>query len=89
MIEDPVWLRGILDDLKHKARNWPPDEFFDHVEKLVESSRRHIESHEDSEVRQSLLELYQGIIKYAFACQFQALSLKDPGSSITGISAAC
>jgi hypothetical protein len=89
MTEDPVWLKELLDDLRHKARNWPPDKFLEFVDKLVESSRNHIESNEDERVRESLLELYQGIIRYAFACQIQALSLKDPGYSHAGLSASC
>ena len=89
MLEDPVTLKEILDDLKHKASNWPPDKFLEHIDKLIEFSRSHIESSDDERVQESLLAIYQGIIKYAFACPIQALYHKDPGYSIVGLSASC
>ena len=89
MIEDPVKLKEILEDVENKAKSLSPNEFLEHVDKLVELSRNHIQSSGDERIRESLLKFYQGIISYAFACHIQALSIKDTGIERSGLSASC
>jgi hypothetical protein len=89
MIDDPIRLKEALDDLGHKARSLPPDKFLEHVDHIVEESRKHIEASKDERIRESLLEFYQVIIRYAFACQLQALSPKHSGIKCSGVSACC
>ena len=50
----------------------PPEEFFKVLDRIVETTRAHIESFEDEETRQCLLETYRGIVRYALDCQLKA-----------------
>ena len=89
MLENPMWLKEALEDLRRKATDWPPEKFLEHVDKMVENSRMHLESSEDEHIRSLLLALYQCIFRYAFACQVRALSNSDPCLTRSYMSASC
>ena len=72
-------LEELLNDINQKAHEWPPDKFFEHMNLMVENSRRHIQSQDNAEVRASLLAFYQEIIRYAFACKLESIQAHYPG----------
>lgn len=93
MVKEPAtpisWLKDVLEDLRQKASLLPPDKFYELLDGLVESSRNHIESSEDEQIRINLIELYKSIISYAMACQLRARSCRDPGYMQSSMSASC
>ena len=90
MLEDPIMVKQELEELERKAREWPMEKFLERIESLVEHSRLHIESSEDEQTRASLISFYQGIIRFAFACQIKALSMQTPAGLVeTEIIASC
>ena len=65
-------LARILMEIREKARSLPPEEFFEVLDRVVDATRAYIESFEDEETRECLLETYRGFIKYALDCQIKA-----------------
>lgn len=60
---------SVLEDIAVKAGRMPVEDFLEMLDKLVEDSRKYINSFEDEETRSNLRQMYQGIVRYALDCQ--------------------
>jgi len=65
-------IKVALGEIQRRAQEMPAEEFFEHLDDLVESSRRFIDSFDDDETRGRLREVYRGIIRYALDCKIKA-----------------
>jgi|GEM_PF-5991838 len=65
-------IKAALGEIRRNAEELPAEDFFEHLDELVENSRRFIESFDDDETRGRLREVYRGIIRYALDCKIKA-----------------
>jgi pantothenate kinase type III len=78
MLTNVGLIQDVLGEIHRNAQEMPAEEFFEHLDDLVENSRRFIETFDDDETRRRLREVYRGIIRYALDCKINPTAAVKP-----------